>query len=61
MVRSALIVLAVAVAVTAVTLMVVTIGGGAPAALICLLWALWGVAAIGGGVVYLVAHRTGRL
>ena len=60
MVRTALIVLALAAVVTAPALMVVT-AGNYPAALVWALWALWGVAVIGGGIVYLIAHRTGRL
>ena len=61
MVRTALIVLALAAVVTVPALVVVTAGGSYPAALVWVLWALWGVAVIGGGVVYLTAHRTGRL
>ena len=58
MVRTALIVLALSVTVTALALGVLTTGGSCPVAL---LWSLWAVAVIGGGIVYLIAHRTGRL
>ncbi len=57
MVRPALTVLALSVMVTALALVVLTIDGSYPVAL---LWSLWGVAVIGGGIVYLIAHRTGR-
>lgn len=60
MVRPALTVLALSVMVTALALVVLTIGGSYPVALLWSLWSLWGVAAIGGGIVYLIAHRTGR-
>jgi len=63
MVRPALTVLALSVMVTALALVVLTIGGSSPVVLLWSLWSLWslwGVAVIGGGIVYLIAHRTGR-
>ena len=53
-------VLALSVMVTALALVVLTIDESYPVALLWSLWSLWGVAAIGGGIVYLIAHRTDR-
>lgn len=61
MVRPPLMVLAPAVVITALALVVLTAGGSFPATLVWSLWALWGVATLGGGVVHFIARRTDRL
>lgn len=61
MIRVSLAVLTLALALTIPALIVVTTGGSFPMALVWSLWALWGIAAIGGGAVYFTARRTGRL
>lgn len=60
MIRVSLAVLTLALALTIPALIVVTTGGSFPMALVWSLWALWGIAAIG-GAVYFTARRTGRL